>query len=285
MTSHKENHRMKVMVMAEEGPVLKNKLSHNEEITCFTATATGSLVATGSCDQSCKLWQIDSGFLTQVLVGHEGTVTCVALAEDERIVISGAVDKKVIVWNVSTGDIAHSLVCSAPLTAVSLSSDGTVAFSASEDGWLEAWSTEKGALLSSFNAHRPIRQVLNSVDANRLLVQLSSCAQLPILCLHNSPAGSHPQTQRRRSARTHSITSLGNDNAGPNVETKAREGASSSSQVGNGHSVQPKSAQPRSTFDKLDKGQNRNSVIEKERSTTLTNAPTPPQKSHLCTII
>ncbi|KIH51539.1 hypothetical protein ANCDUO_18375, partial [Ancylostoma duodenale] len=82
----------------------------------------------------------------------------------------------------------------------------------SEDGWLEAWSTDKGTLLSSFNAHRPIRQVLNSLDANRLLVQLSSCAQLPILCLHNSPACSHPQVQRRRSARTQSITSLGNDN-------------------------------------------------------------------------
>ncbi|RCN35689.1 hypothetical protein ANCCAN_18449 [Ancylostoma caninum] len=181
----KNSKEMKVMTLTEEGPVLKNKLSHNEEITCFTATAMGTLVATGSCDQSCKLWQIDSGFLTQVgstvyslifglyhrffkiLVGHEGTVTCVALADDERIVISGAMDKKVIVWNVSTGDIAHSLVCSAPLTAVSLSSDGSVAFSASEDGWLEAWSTEKGTLLSSFNAHRPIRQVLNSLDANR----------------------------------------------------------------------------------------------------------------------
>ncbi|RCN42013.1 WD domain, G-beta repeat protein [Ancylostoma caninum] len=162
----KNSKEMKVMTLTEEGPVLKNKLSHNEEITCFTATAMGTLVATGSCDQSCKLWQIDSGFLTQILVGHEGTVTCVALADDERIVISGAMDKKVIVWNVSTGDIAHSLVCSAPLTAVSLSSDGSVAFSASEDGWLEAWSTEKGTLLSSFNAHRPIRQVLNSLDAN-----------------------------------------------------------------------------------------------------------------------
>ncbi|KAL6737606.1 hypothetical protein Aduo_011233 [Ancylostoma duodenale] len=281
---------MKVMTLTEEGPVLKNKLSHNEEITCFAATAMGTLVATGSCDQSCKLWQIDSGFLTQILVGHEGTVTCVALADDERIVISGAMDKKVIVWNVSTGDIAHSLVCSAPLTAVSLSSDGSVAFSASEDGWLEAWSTDKGTLLSSFNAHRPIRQVLNSLDANRLLVQLSSCAQLPILCLHNSPACSHPQVQRRRSARTQSITSLGNDNppsttGGLNVETKVREGASSSLQVGNGHSVQSRSAQPRPTFDKLDRGQSRSSVIEKDRSTTLTNAPPPPQKSHLCTIL
>ncbi|VDO20398.1 unnamed protein product [Haemonchus placei] len=259
------NSRMKVWTVGEEGPVLKNKLSHNEEITCFAAIAQGTLVATGSNDQSCKLWQIDSGYLTQVLVGHEGRVTCVALSEDERLVISGAEDKKVIVWNVSTGDIAHSLVCTAPLTAVSLSSDGCVAFSASEDGWLESWSTEKGNLLSSFNAHRPIRQVLNSLDANRLLVQLSSCAQLPILCLHNSPASSHPLTQRRRSARSHSLTSLGNDNAGANAESKTREVSSSSLQVGNGHPTPPRSAQPRPTFDRLDRDQSRPSVIEKVR--------------------
>ncbi|KHJ83356.1 WD domain, G-beta repeat protein, partial [Oesophagostomum dentatum] len=163
----KNSKEMKVMSLGEEGPTQKSKLTHNEEITCFAAAFAGNLVVTGSCDQSCKLWQIDSGFLTQILVGHEGTVTSVALADDERVVISGATDKKVIVWNVRTGDIAHSLVCSAPLTAVSLTADGTVAFSASEDGWLEAWSTDKGKLLSSFNAHRPIRQVLNSVDANR----------------------------------------------------------------------------------------------------------------------
>ncbi|XGW25278.1 hypothetical protein V3C99_006585 [Haemonchus contortus] len=281
----KNSKEMKVWTVGEEGPVLKNKLSHNEEITCFAAIAQGTLVATGSNDQSCKLWQIDSGYLTQVLVGHEGRVTCVALSEDERLVISGAEDKKVIVWNVSTGDIAHSLVCTAPLTAVSLSSDGCVAFSASEDGWLESWSTEKGNLLSSFNAHRPIRQVLNSLDANRLLVQLSSCAQLPILCLHNSPASSHPLTQRRRSARSHSLTSLGNDNAGSNAESKTREVSSSSLQVGNGHPTPSRSAQPRPTFDRLDRDQSRPSVIEKDRSTTLTNSPPTAQKSHLCSIL
>ncbi|KAK5966749.1 WD domain G-beta repeat protein [Trichostrongylus colubriformis] len=281
----KNTKEMKVWTVGEEGPVLKNKLSHNEEITCFAAIALGTLVATGSSDQSCKLWQIDSGYLTQVLVGHEGKVTCVALADDERLVISGAEDRKVIVWSVSTGDISHSLACSAPLTAVSLSSDGCVTFSASEDGWLESWSTENGNLLSSFNAHRPIRQVLNSLDANRLLVQLSSCAQLPILCLHNSPASSHPQTQRRRSARSHSITSLGNDNAGPSVEPKAREVSNSLSQVGNGQLPPPRSAQLRPTFDKLDRDHSRPPVIEKDRSTTMTGAAPAAQKSHLCTIL
>uniref|UniRef100_A0A158PBL4 WD_REPEATS_REGION domain-containing protein n=1 Tax=Angiostrongylus cantonensis TaxID=6313 RepID=A0A158PBL4_ANGCA len=94
--SSKNSKELKVWTLGEEGPVLRSRLSHNETITCFSATMLGSLVATGSRDQSCKLWQIDTGYLTQVLVGHEDTVTCVALAEDERIVISGAEDKKLV---------------------------------------------------------------------------------------------------------------------------------------------------------------------------------------------
>ncbi|KHJ77179.1 WD domain, G-beta repeat protein [Oesophagostomum dentatum] len=167
----KNSKEMKVMSLGEEGPTQKSKLTHNEEITCFAAAFAGNLVVTGGitvhATNPANCGRLTPVFLHRFLLGHEGTVTSVALADDERVVISGATDKKVIVWNVRTGDIAHSLVCSAPLTAVSLTADGTVAFSASEDGWLEAWSTDKGKLLSSFNAHRPIRQVLNSVDANR----------------------------------------------------------------------------------------------------------------------
>ncbi|VDM58488.1 unnamed protein product [Angiostrongylus costaricensis] len=118
--SSKNSKELKVWTLGEEGPVLRSTLSHNETITCFSATMLGSLVVTvendfrvwisflsfecreiqhffkGSRDQSCKLWQIDTGYLTQVLVGHEDTVTCVALAEDERIAFSGAADKKLV---------------------------------------------------------------------------------------------------------------------------------------------------------------------------------------------
>ncbi|KAJ1372335.1 hypothetical protein KIN20_034468 [Parelaphostrongylus tenuis] len=287
--SPKNCKELKVFTLGEEGPLLRSRLSHNEEITCFSATMLGSLVATGSRDQSCKLWQIDTGYLTQVLVGHEDTVTCVALAEDERIVISGAADKKVIVWDVDTGDISHLLVCSAPLSAVSLSSDASVAFSASENGWLEAWSTDKGCLLSSFNAHRPICKVLNSVDANRLLVQLVTCAQLPILCFHNSPASSNPHIQRKYSVRSHSVITLANDQStgGANVEAKAREITISSLQVGNGQPARINSAQRRPTFDKLDRTQSGTitGVVEKDRSTSTTPAVPAVQKSHLCNIL
>ncbi|KJH48624.1 WD domain, G-beta repeat protein [Dictyocaulus viviparus] len=229
-----ENYR--VLSCDKEGKLSQWEISDNEDLVIISPGVLPPIFVSpnGSRDQSCKLWQISTGYLTQVLVGHEGTVKCVALADDERVVISGAEDKKI--------------TC--------------------ENGWLDAWSTEKGCLLSSFNAHRPIRQVLNSVDANRLLVQLSSCAQLPILCLHNSPANSHPNIQRRWSARSQSISSLGNDyiSGGPNVEVKTRDSTTSTTlQIGNGHSVHSSSSPIRPTFDKLDRAQTASAVIDKVR--------------------
>lgn len=57
---------MKVWAFNDDGPVQKNRMTHNAEITCFSATVLGTLVVTGSADFSLKIWQIDSGFLTQV---------------------------------------------------------------------------------------------------------------------------------------------------------------------------------------------------------------------------
>ncbi|CAI5447669.1 unnamed protein product [Caenorhabditis angaria] len=275
---------MKVWQLQEDGaPINRNKLSHNEEITCFaTASKGGSLVATGSLDMSLKIWQADSGFLTQILVGHEDIVTCCCLSDDERIVISGARDHKMIVWNVITGENMCTILAAAPISAVALTGDGTVAFSSTEEGWVEAWSTDKGKRLSMFNTHRPIRNLITSFEANRLLVHLTGCAQLPILCLHNTPAAAQEAT-RRRSARAPSVSSITNEPAigmssASSINEVKKDMASSSSVtplLGNGSQNQSKG---RSTFDKLERSKSRTSMIEKDRPTTLTNVVAPVQK-------
>lgn len=171
---------MKIWAYSDAGYQQKNKIYHNEEITCFAATPHGVLVATGSADHSLKLWQMESGYLTQVLVGHDDVVTCIALDEDEKIVVSGAKDQKLIVWSVTTGDFLHTIHRAAALTTVVLTQDASVIFIGMvlaysrereflgmEDSWIEAWSSETGTLLSSFNAHKPVRQLIRSFDGTR----------------------------------------------------------------------------------------------------------------------
>uniref|UniRef100_A0A1I7TE12 WD_REPEATS_REGION domain-containing protein n=1 Tax=Caenorhabditis tropicalis TaxID=1561998 RepID=A0A1I7TE12_9PELO len=281
------NKEMKIWAFPDEGPpITRAKLTHSDEITCFaTSPKGGNFIATGSRDMSLKIWQIDRGFLTQVLVGHENVVTCCCISFDERLVVSGARDEKIIVWNVQSGDMVCTVNTTAAITSLSMTGDSTVVFSTTEDGWVETWSTTKGRLLSTFNAHRPIKKLINSYESHRMLLLLENCAQLPILCLHNTPAIGLEAT-RRRSARAQSVSSASNEPAASTGSGEMKKDSSSlSNNGGNGQSAQRATA-PKPTFDMLERSKSRTSLIEKDRATTLTqsNAP-PPQKSNMCTIL
>ncbi|VDN55782.1 unnamed protein product [Dracunculus medinensis] len=278
---------MRIWTIIDENIVPKTKIYHNEEITCFNTTTNFSLLVTGSVDQSLKIWQIDTGFLIQVLVGHENGVICCAIAEDERVVISGSKDSQIIVWNVSTGDIFLSIRTMAPVTAIYLTVDASVAISADETGWIETYDMESGQLLSSFNVHRSIKSLESSADGNRILVLPVECSQLPILCLHNTPAGTVPIRQERRpSTRAHSITSVGSNISEPKASTvlmSSHQNSNLTATTSNGFKGGPR------TFDKIERARPKLSV-EKERPTnslllSKTHSVTIAAKSALCALI
>ena len=61
--------RVKIWTLGEETITPRAKIYHNEEITCMSVTSNGRLLVTGSMDQSLKVWDIETGFLTQVSRG------------------------------------------------------------------------------------------------------------------------------------------------------------------------------------------------------------------------
>uniref|UniRef100_A0A914UU80 NWD1/2-like winged helix-turn-helix domain-containing protein n=1 Tax=Plectus sambesii TaxID=2011161 RepID=A0A914UU80_9BILA len=312
---------VKIWTLGEETITPRAKIYHNEEITCMSVTSNGRLLVTGSMDQSLKVWDIETGFLTQVLVGHEDAVHCCAIADDERIVVSGAADKMVMIWEVETGDTLHTLGGhkDSTISAVGVTSDGAVAFSADKNGWVQAWDAENGRLLSCFSAHRPVLELVPSFDANRIILRLEACPQLPILCLHNTPAGllfsqPGPNDARRRSTRTHSISSIGSNYSGSSGHGTMREQqaigqpvASTSSETRSSPKLPNKTPgkpgpllKAGKTFDKLERSRSRASLygdpVSTKISTLPSDGPRPPlataiaprgkvQSSNVCTVL
>uniref|UniRef100_A0A0R3S3R5 WD_REPEATS_REGION domain-containing protein n=1 Tax=Elaeophora elaphi TaxID=1147741 RepID=A0A0R3S3R5_9BILA len=188
-TSKKE---LRVWAIEDESVVMKAEICHNEEITCFNVSSKGTLLVTGSADLSLKLWQISTGFLMQVLVGHEETIMCCAIANDENMIISGAKDSQIIVWATSTGNALLSMKTESPVIALIINADTTLDNDAyvlaNSTGLIQAHSIKDGTLLSCFNAHSTAKKLVASMDCNRILLQLTDCSRLPILCLHNTPA-------------------------------------------------------------------------------------------------
>uniref|UniRef100_A0A7E4VZ94 WD_REPEATS_REGION domain-containing protein n=1 Tax=Panagrellus redivivus TaxID=6233 RepID=A0A7E4VZ94_PANRE len=197
---------MNIWSLSENRLAVKTKVYHNEEIVCYCANKNGAILVTGSMDQSLKIWQIDTGFLTQILVGHDDIVTCCCVSDDGKVVVSGGQDKHVYIWDVQTGAVKRSVTARAIILAVQITLDNSVIISADQDGWIEAWSSENSKMLSSFNTHRQISSLVTSSDASRILVKLNDTPQLPVLCLHNTPANMTIR-QERRTKRIQSASS------------------------------------------------------------------------------
>jgi WD40 repeat protein len=73
--------------------------AHAQECTCASLSPHGVL-ATGSKDQSVKLWDFETGALLAAEHAHCEAVRAVAFSHDGSTLVSGGDDGIVMVWNV-----------------------------------------------------------------------------------------------------------------------------------------------------------------------------------------
>ncbi|WP_396336374.1 protein kinase domain-containing protein [Fischerella sp. JS2] len=64
----------------------------------------GKILATGSDDNTIKLWNVNTGQVIHTLLGHSWSVLAVAFSADGKLLISGSRDTTVKLWRVSTGE-------------------------------------------------------------------------------------------------------------------------------------------------------------------------------------
>ena len=103
-------------------------------------TPDGSLVATGSADNTAALWEASSGKKLKALSGHEGRVTGVAFSPDGRFVATGGYDNVAIVWNASTGEKTGTFEGhDGSISSVRFSPDGCCLATGSSDQTVRIW--------------------------------------------------------------------------------------------------------------------------------------------------
>jgi len=72
---------------------------HSKPITALTYSPDGTLIATGSKDNTIIVWNAQSGNQLKVLQGHSGTINSLAFSPDGKMLYSGSLDGTVITWN------------------------------------------------------------------------------------------------------------------------------------------------------------------------------------------
>lgn len=72
-------------------------------INALAFSADGKLLASASCDNMARIWDVGTGKTLQVLEGHRGFVNCVAFFPDGKTVATGGEDGVIRCWQVATG--------------------------------------------------------------------------------------------------------------------------------------------------------------------------------------
>lgn len=74
-------------------------------LTAHFSPASGSRLATGSGDNTARIWDCDTGTPVHTLKGHTGWVLCVAYSPDNSIIATGSYDNTVRLWEAKTGKV------------------------------------------------------------------------------------------------------------------------------------------------------------------------------------
>ncbi|MFL6263862.1 MAG: TIR domain-containing protein [Thermoanaerobaculia bacterium] len=84
--------------------VLEHKLAgHTHWVTSVAVSPDGKWVASGSRDNTVRIWDLEIGECRAILQGHTSEVTSVAITPDGKRILSASDDKSVRVWDASSG--------------------------------------------------------------------------------------------------------------------------------------------------------------------------------------
>ena len=128
---------------------------HSGKVNDLALSLNQTVLASGSDDQTVKLWDVESGEERRSLPRHSDRVQAVAFSPDGKLVISGSGSGEVLVWDAVTGTLLSSLTGhSSAINDLVVSSDGNILGSASADRTIRLWDLAQSELIDVLEGHR-----------------------------------------------------------------------------------------------------------------------------------
>jgi WD40 repeat protein len=143
---------------------------HSSSVRSVAFSHNSSKLASASCDNTVKLWDVSSGECLQTFTGHSDTVNAVAFSHKLSKLASASHDNTVKLWDVSSGECLQTFTDhSSPIRSVAFSHDSSKLASASQDKTVKVWDASSGECLHTFTGHSSdVISVAFSHDSSKL---------------------------------------------------------------------------------------------------------------------
>jgi len=125
-------------------------VGHDAAVNSVSFSPDGKTLATGSTDQTIKLWNVETGKKIRTFKGHDAAVNSVSFSPDGKTLVTGGYDVKL--WNVETGEEIRTFKGhDAAVKSVSFSPDGKTLVTGSHD--VKLWNVETGEEIRTLKGH------------------------------------------------------------------------------------------------------------------------------------